>query len=377
MIYIADIASVGMQHEQFNKSFVELFAGTKHQNEILFWGDSAQAERIEKILPAEQVRSISVYSKRGGLKEFIRAYSQFRSLKKLVRAGESGHIEALYLLRIHPLAQFLFKMLTRTNVNVHIVLHGELESVKFNKHFANKIWGVFLRKAMTVHRPNIRYVILGQSIYKNLLQVIPSFSSQRTIVLDHPYPFTDQLPKKQSDHPITFASIGVATTAKNSHFFFQAAAQLKDLGLANRGRFYVCGQVYENMQPYLNDYVEFRRDKAPLSREELNNLVLASHFAVFYYEDSHYSLCPSGAFWDSINAELPLLYVSNDYFNFYKGIVGEIGLEFDTPDDLNNYIVEIAEKGTLPVNYSAFVSNIRKLKFDYMSKENLIRQLAQ
>jgi hypothetical protein len=373
MIYVADISSVGVQHEQFNTSFLQLVVGKNHP--VRFYGDHTHTTILKRRAIDVSFTDIHVYSKRGGLKEFIRAYHQFKSLRHLVKDASSEKVNQVIVLLIHPFAHFLFKQFVITNVEIFIVMHGELESVKFNKHFLNKIWGWFLKKALEKVRRNVGYIILGQSIYNNLVKVLPNFASQKSLVLDHPYPFDSPSHRRNSSGQIVFSSLGVATLSKNSQYLFEVAQNVKDSGFNATSSFNICGRVYKNMQAYLNDYVNFKKGFESLTREELNSLLAETDFAVFYYDNTHYSLCSSGAFWDAIDAEIPLLYVRNDYFDYYASIVGELGMAFESPKELNQYILETVKSGVLDPNYFHFVENIKKLKYEYMSLENLSKQL--
>ncbi|WP_439558756.1 hypothetical protein [Dyadobacter sp.] len=374
MIYVSDITSVAFRHEQFNKSFLDLLTKTYPSEPIVFLGESEHLRVIKEDSSHITYREIPVYDKRGGFKEFIRAYHQFQTLRKLIRLTMQHADARLYILLIHPFAHFLYKLFGDKRAPIYIVMHGELESLKFNKHFLNKIWGFFQKQAFAKKSPNATYIILGKSIYRNLIDVLPSFSSQNAIVLDHPYPFSEPPLIRKDSRPLVLSTLGVATKAKNTHYFFQLAEQAFARSL--KYKFNVCGKVYPNMQRFLNEHVNYKPGFGILTREELDRLTLESSFTVFYYENSDYSLCSSGSFWDAINTEIPLLYVHNDYFDYYAGIAGPIGIPFKTPEDLNNYVLNDLDPDIVNSNtYKQFIANIKAFKNGYMSTENLSNQL--
>ncbi|WP_031526311.1 hypothetical protein [Dyadobacter crusticola] len=374
MIYVSDISSVSIQHEQFNKSFLNLLQNTFPDEDITFFAEEDHLRIVRAGVQGINFNPISVYNRRGGFKEFIRAYKQFKKLNELIYLAKQNNASRLLILLIHPFAQFLFKIFGAKNFPIYIVAHGELESLKFNKHFVNKIWGTFQKHTLSRISKNISYIILGKSIYRNLVEVLPAFASQTVIILDHPYPFTVPAKVHKSSSPVVFSTLGVATKAKNSHYFFQLAKEAQVLN--RRYKFNICGRVYPNMQAFLNEYVNYRADFGPLSREELDKLTQESHFTVFYYENSDYSLCSSGSFWDSINAEIPMLYVKNDYFDYYASIAGPIGIPFNSPQELNSYLLtEFKEEIIDSEAYRQYISNIQRFKNEYMSSENLTRQL--
>jgi hypothetical protein len=376
MIYVADVSSIGVQHEQFNLSFIKLLQAAYPQVPIRFFADKSHSELHCKSLSQIEIENINIFSSRGGVKEFVRAYYQYRSLQKIVKKAETEKVSRLFVLLMHPFAQFLFKNFTKPQVEISIVMHGELESLKFNKHFVNKIWGWFLKSAMSHRLANVNYIILGQSIYQTLVKVLPAFAHQKALTLDHPYPFVQNPPRDRQANQILLSSLGVATVAKSSQHIFSVAEKAANLGL-NSLSFHICGRVYRNMEPFINDHVHFRKDFGPLTRAELNTLMAKSDFAVFYYDNKHYSLCSSGAFWDAVNAEIPLLYLRNDYFDYYASLVGEIGVAFDTVEDLNDYILGLGHYGIDESKYAGFVDHLRRLKNDIMSTTVLTRQLQR
>lgn len=381
MIYVADIASVGIQHEQFNASFIHLLQKENSEQSITFFADATHIEHLQNKTGDIKFEKINIYNQRGGFKEFIRAYRQYKSLKDIIRRLEVTTEKHLFVLLIHPFAHFLFKTFFKSGIRVSLVMHGELESLKFNKHLLNKIWGWFLKRALQIYKTGVSYIILGESIYENLIKVLPEFSSQTSIVIDHPYPFTNRIERNITHEQIVFSSIGVATIHKYTQYLFEVAEQVIKNEIGKNCKFNVCGRVYKDMEGHLNNYVHYKKDFGYYIREELDNMLDESSFAVFYYDNSNYSLCASGAFWDAIDAELPFLYVHNDYFDHYSNIIGGIGMVFDTPVKLNGYIMEVARNGINVEEYKRYKLNVRKLKFTnnetVTSKNSFTKLLTQ
>lgn len=374
MIYVSDCSSVGVQHEQFNASFLALLK--RSHPAITFFGDHAHAGILRSKTAEITFQDIEIYKKRGGFKEFIRAYHQFDCTRKLVRKAEKNAVDQLFILLIHPLAHFLLKWLVRTDVSIYLVTHGELESLKDNKSTFNKLWGWLLKKALTNTSLSVHYVVLGQSIYDNLLQILPAFRKQKASVMDHPYPFTAVHRHSRNNNQVSFSTLGVATTAKNSQYIFRIAEQMASTNHRNEYKFNICGRVYKNMEPHMNGHVHYKENWKPLSRHELETILLETDFAIFYYDNEHYSLCSSGSFWDAINAEIPLLYVENDYIDYYASLVGGIGIPFETPEKLNEYIAASDRDTLFGPHYDGYLSNIRRLKYELMSNDKLARQLS-
>lgn len=375
MIYVSDSLSIGTQHEQFNSSFLTLLR--QIEPDITFYADKRHNEIIQSKVPGLVLENIELYSKRGGVKEFIRAYHQFRLTKKIIKAAEANGVSKFIILLIHPLAHYLLRKFAHTNINIFIATHGELESLKGNKRFFNKIWGYFLKRSLLSQRLKIQYIILGDSIYKNLIEVLPDFKKQKKVVIDHPYPFQEIKRDYATNQSITFSSLGVATLAKNSQYIFSLAERMSEMVDAAKYHFYVCGMVYKNMEKYFNEWVVYKKSLTPLSRSEVDQILSSTDFALLYYDNTHYSMCSSGSFWDAINAEIPLLYVRNDYIDYYSSLVGGIGRRFESPEQLNDYIATSGREKLFDTQYYQFIDNIRKLKYQHMSYSNLVKQLSE
>nr|WP_295926901.1 hypothetical protein [uncultured Dyadobacter sp.] len=375
MIYVSDSLSIGTQHEQFNSSFLTLLR--QIEPDITFYADKRHSDIIKPKVPGLTFENIELYSKRGGIKEFIRAYHQFRLTKKIIKDAEANGVTKLIILLIHPLAHYLLRTFLDTKINIFIVTHGELESLKDNKRFFNKIWGYFLKRSLLSQRLKIQYIILGESIYNNLVGVLPAFKTQKKAILDHPYPFHEIRRDYASNQAITFSSLGVATLPKNSQYIFSIADRMSEMVNTARYRFYICGMVYKNMEKYFNEWVIYNRNLNPLSRSEVDQILSVTDFALLYYDNTHYSMCSSGSFWDAINAEIPILYVQNDYIDYYSSLVGGIGHRFESPEQLNDYIATSGRENLFDAQYHQFIDNVRKLKYQHMSYSNLVKQLSE
>lgn len=377
MKHIVDLASISIQHEQFNIAFIGLLLDSKLKHKIKFYGEESHVAVLNKAFPSLSTVHLPVYQKRGSYNEFIRSFIQVGNFFKISRKIAKN--DDLVILLIHPFAHFLIKILNPfffKGNSITIVLHGELEALKFNKHFLNKIWGFFLKVALNWQTNNFKYIVLGKSIYTNLKELIPNIANQEVLILNHPYPFKYISSDRKVDiSPLTFCSVGGATIHKNSNLYFELAYQNKDLVMRNKVKFRIGGRVYHDMEKYTNRYVEYKGLNLFYSREEIDEVLQSSHFAIFYYSNYNYSLCSSGAFWDAINSEIPILYVKNDFFDYYASLVGNIGVSFENANLLNSYVYEIIINGIDPLIYAEFIHNVRKIKYDIMNNRLLGEKL--
>lgn len=382
MICIIDPSSIGVQHEQFNASFIQLLIYHEKEENFVIFAEASHVVYLKSKLVGHSsrisYRPMRLYEERGGLKEFVRAYRQYKLVTKILSESKDWPVKRAYVLLLQPLAHFLLKRWGNPPFPLNVVMHGELESIKLNKHFTNRVWGYFLRKALSNRLDGLEYIVLGKPILSNIYKYLPKFDS-KVILIDHPYPFSSReepirLLGRPHRDPISLALFGVATIYKSSQFFFEIAQQVSQSVKPNI-TFKVLGRVYQDMKAYLNNAVSYKRINQSYTREELEQEMPNIHFSVFYYNNDDHSLCPSGSFWDSIDAEVPMLYVKNDYFDYYASLVGPLGMVFDNPQSLNTFIMEMNTKGIDITAYEFFVRNIRLLKYDRMTIPSISNQL--
>ena len=68
MIYVADVASVGIQHEQFNASFIHLLQKENSEQPITFFADATHIEHLQNKIGDTKFEKINIYNQRGGFK---------------------------------------------------------------------------------------------------------------------------------------------------------------------------------------------------------------------------------------------------------------------------------------------------------------------
>lgn len=383
MIICIDPVSKNVQHEQFNISFIKLIQTAFPLEEIEFVGNSSHIENLKSRIFSNEIR-FRIFErlfngKINNVNKIIQSIVEYRLLcGELEKALSNKDVNAVFILLINPLTHLLLKRNKNIKKSAIIILHGELESLKFNKTLLNKVWGYFLLKALKSKNKLYKHLILGQSIFENLVKIVPELKRYRQIVIDHPYPFSyKESIKYNSGGGLLFSICGVATIHKNSHFFFEVAKEVAAISKNKNIDFQVCGQVYADMNPFLNNSVQYKPVGQLLSREELIKMNRESDFFVFYYNNDNYSMCSSGAFWDAIDAEKPLLYLHNDYLDYYCNMVGPIGYVFSDIELLNKFIMSFSFSEVNVNEYDYFVSNIRTLKNRNMTTLNLSKKLKE
>ena len=107
------------------------------------------------------------------------------------------------------------------------------------------------------------------------------------------------------------------------------------------------------------------------SRLEIDNFIKHSKYMIYLYPDDSYELTTSGAFFDAIMHNKPVLFLRNHCFDYYFEKF-KFGYRFDNIIELKEKIVEIICNGDADYNY--FLEEIDKLKY-LVSTENNFNKL--
>lgn len=381
---IVDLNASGFMHEQFNASMLNIFAKVFKHSSIQFFAEKTHVEIIsERLIHFEHFsfQSIPIYRKQGGIHEILKGLRSYFILLKILIGRKRSSQYPLILLYIHPLTLFLINCIfSGRKIHMWIVMHGELESLKLNKTKLNKIWGHLLRLALKNFQENQKYILLGESIRINLLRVLPFAGQLPTMVIDHPFPFREKVNSSDLSKSLIFCTVGVNTIHKSSHFFYTLASRIAILKL--NAKCILAGKVYQDLSSHLNQFVESKKIGESYSRDEIYQNLSKSHFAIFYYDNTNYSLCASGAFWECVDAELPLIFVVNDYFmNYQEQAGGPIGYHFYHPEALNDFVIDLIRNGIDPIQFEEFRRNLsflkRKYSEDYIASQIETYKIAE
>jgi len=290
------------------------------------------------------------------LRESLNSYAIFRAAKR-------QNVKLIYISSVFPLSHPIFKVIKKffPNIRVIVGLHGEMEFLKSTKSLKLRFLGWFLRRGFKFSDQTVQYLVFGAVIKENLSEYrLPSQSSLLSI--DHPYDYRTVVrePKKISNN-LRLGTIGIGSINKRTQNLFLLADYFKNEVLSKRLSFNLIGTMLPDLAKFVNTYVQTNGSNKILSKEDFEKQIFALDYSLFFYDNEFYSLCASGAFFDAVKFEKPILALRNDYFAYYFNRLGNIGYLFD---DLNAMKIKIAEiiKGDYSVEYQQQVNNLREAK---------------
>lgn len=326
MTNIVETQMEGGRHLMINLSMIDII---KRRDTITFYGDQEQIKLISQTYKDIEFVPIRVQKQPPLWKIPYIILSHLLILTKLL-----AQRKPLVILSIFPVTHYFFKIITLffPKTKVKIILHGELKQITNYNTLLQKLLGVFLRRALSIKNRNIKYIVLGNTIGKRILQK-KWLNQNEMIIIDHPYDYTL---RKNSHKPnsqyIRFGSIGATSIQKGTHYFCELANEMRNKQL----KFSVVGGINPEIKPYLTNKIEYSNTPF-LSREEFEDRVSQLDAAVFFYNAEEYAYTSSGAFFDAIKFELPIFAIRNEFYDDYFTRFGEIGILFDDKKELFHY----------------------------------------
>lgn len=253
-----------------------------------------------------------------------------------------------------------------------VTLHGELQYLRpnFSEKGIEKFFGKLLRWGLTRRKSKISFLIFGNTILASLKQYV-DIDVNKFIVVEHPYHFPNNI---KNDHnpskKINFGHIGVASLQKRSDVFLELS---KAYEYNDESTFTMIGRNLLGAIPINNNLRLVGNDKF-LDRAEFEREVKELHWAVYLYEDKNYEMVASGAVFDAISYNIPIICIENRYFRqvFQQYSIGVMVNSFE---ELRNEILKIISGNVSSQTYQFYIAEIERFKSEN-SIQNIQKKLS-
>ncbi|WP_058485668.1 glycosyltransferase family protein [Defluviitalea phaphyphila] len=380
-IYIIDSFRKGNEHEVVNGMLINMYKSM--YKKVILRTVKSHYEKINKYIKFDRdinyrcilnIREINY--KLATLLQYI--IGVFYDIYYYIKAKE------ILFLTINPFSLFFIKFLNiLLKKKVIFVCHGELDSLR--KEGLN-YFSIYYRFILILFRfifnikinMNIYYIILGESIKNNLLQLNPYYKKLNLIVIDHPYDYSETFFKgikrenKSKNNTIKLGIVGVATKEKNSDKIFELADMFQQEIKDKKLEFTIVGKIKFNIEKYNKHNVKMPGlGKDLIEREEYERIVNELDYILFFYDKDSYKLIASGSFFDAIKMGKPIISIKNDFFNYYFSKYGDMGYLCDNINDMINVINNLLLKN---IKTDVFKNNIKRAKND-LSYNNIFINL--
>lgn len=348
--YYIDSFCADGEHEVFNAASLCTFAHV--YDKISYYGGAHSLKCMERIIREYPVNSSchTIYTLRKRHNTKLRYVVSFlHNLRFLLFAPR--HVTLIYNYT-NPLFLRTANALNRfCRRKILVTCHGEMNWLRAKENYSSRekwVRNFFLNEKLTPDR-NIHYLVLGESILRNLRPLLPAAFQSRFLSVDHPYIGSETSKYSQTGNDkIRIGTIGIPAGNK---------------GIDSVIRLAVANQEKECYEFSLNGYIGHIGDRLDsirkagiglpdtldfLSREELAARIGKLDYALFLYPPEEYELTASGSILDAVNYEKPILSLRNDYFSYLFEKFGAFGVLFDSIDEMIAAL--FAENPALPMH---------------------------
>ncbi|MHB1952985.1 MAG: hypothetical protein ACYCOU_04485 [Sulfobacillus sp.] len=376
MVILADFRSIDTMHFEINRFYVELYK-CKLKQPVHVFAERKHLFALHKACPIDR-QTAFVFYKPYSRSRIIRMYLlELAAVVRLIRViiyAKTHRASLLHILNVshfsHNVARIMLKVLP-PGCPVLLSIHDELESViKVEKRF----WKLpfWFPMSLSIHVRNLYPIVLGNNIKTRMEKV--NIQARDWICIEHPYTFAAPDATSYQNKPcLAVGTVGVASVSKGSQLLFKLAERFKDDVKAGRICFKIIGRVDPSMRPHVNPYVQFLDPGVFYDKEMFDRDIRALDAVLYCYPEDSYQLTASGALFDAIKFNKPIISSRNAYFEWVLR---------DVPDGYINWIsnldqVENVLRGWLlhgcpAVDHSAYDSIRRR-----HSSENVGREFAK
>jgi hypothetical protein len=346
-VFYIDTYSQKSSHEMFNASLLLMCAMIFEKVDCRI-GSSSYQNYLEIINhnPPKNInyKKIWVIEGNGRFTSFMRyLLSAILNIRYLIFSPKDVILifpfNNLFSLRI---INFINKFYKR---NILIFCHGEMDEI-----LTNTIKGGFLHRILTKLSHNfflnsknkisqgLYFSVLGDILKENIGNILCNEKSIKFISIDHPYLFKSIELHKRDNVKLKVGTVGVLNKIKGFYSFVEFVNKMnahirKSLDIS------VVGAIYEDATLLKDLNIELSSENnSLLDRDEFDYRIKQLDYILFFYPPESYRITASGAIFDAICYEKPILALKNDYFEYVFEKFGSFGFLFE---DINEMIYKI------------------------------------
>lgn len=344
-----DSNSIGNFHEVFNAAFFKILEGRFER--VVYLSSESSCENLKKTLASNNInynsgtvefKKIKVLEGKKSHHIFLRKiYASFLLFFLLLKYRNKN----IVLANLNEFGTLYFNLLSNLfKIKLTIVAHGELEyliqNVPKNKPIFvyKKLLQRFFKNKIS---DNIKIIALGKSIREKLIELYPK-NRQSFVSMEHPYFFKDISVEEQSALPMKMGIVGAVGENKGMLKFIKLSESLKDLIMGEELELYVIGRHGYNTEDFPLINFTAKADTI-IPTNEYNEAIKELNAILFFYDQNQYQLTASGAVFDAVNHEKPIIAIKNNYFNHICSY-GEIGYLCEDTDEMENIIRKVVKR---------------------------------
>jgi len=341
-LLIAEPSRPGWGHASFNAAMIWALSKVARAEgaEVTVYAERDHLLALKELLNAPHGLSSHEFSWQdipvvdGFDRTFVRKFAAEISAvwKLMVRARAVGG--NLVLLSVYPntLACIMLLRPLFRDVRLHVILHGELESVLGPASRAVWKQGFWARLAiLRLFRGSWPMIyVLGEGIRRRLLHSFPGCGALKSLrAIRHPYLFSRDRPRatvNRAGYRIGF--VGAGRVVKGVTAFFEIAATLRRHVEDGTMEFVIVGGLEGKVEGQSRRYVRVLSDRvAGLSASDYEREIERLDCAVML-SVQNYAFTASGSIFDAIDKGLEVFSLDNNYLGDLAALNVEGGIKF-------------------------------------------------
>ncbi len=372
MVLICEPECIGINHSDTNNGFLSLF--NKVFSDIIFIAEKSHIVLLKKSVHKKNIQYIDWAIPDVSLPDYQRKKTDTEFIERLFNYCTEEKILNLIFLSCSSSKLYSIKKISKNNpqIKVYILMHGILEQLtvprpSFNpRHYLSDIrnllnlpyWFGFPLLFFNTNR--IKYLLLSENNRENLVRKYPKLKPFIDVI-GLPYNFyPDYKYKPFKKGKVRFGIFGYTHKGKGGDLLFKIAREIRDVHNIDNAEFVLIGSIYGN-DIETNDYVKIISKDKPLSRNDFDKYAKEIDYAIYFYPSYSYQLTTSGAFFDAISYQKPLIVFKNNFFKQYFKLAGDIGYMCNDYQEMFETVKNISQN--LPVKeYNAQKNNIKKIR---------------
>jgi hypothetical protein len=350
-VFVIDSNKAGLEHLSFNVAMLQAVSAAARERgyRLVVFCERTQREAALSLSAAagDYVwQDIPVVT--GFRRSFVKKFTVELAVvcKLLLRARREGADVVILSLFPNVLASLLlFKPLFR-KVRLHVVLHGELESLVIEEKrpiYREGFWvKLALLRLFDGSWPKL--YVLGEGIKSRLLRRFPQARHLAKLrVIEHPYLFSETAPPRiPATGKLRVGFVGSGRIVKGIAEFFRLAESLSDQITAGAVEFVVVGGIERNFTRANGGWVRVLADEpAGLDVAGFCSGIASLDCAVFLFR-ADYLFTASGTVFDVLNEGVAVLSLQNHYLRDLAQDDSEGGIAFF--EDLRGIETEIRRR---------------------------------
>lgn len=369
----------GNKHSMFNASFLKMLSIIPSRGELIFYSEEKHKECIQNFLEKDDTNTIEkINFSKINIVDKGRFYLPVKILfeiwnvsKILFKFRKQDYL--LILTSISQASNFVIKLIKLffPKTKMIFVIHGELEFLKKHKEqpLMLKMWGWFLKYSFKVKTDTKTFYLVLGDVIKNNMKRYNIVDLDKVLTIDHPCLYNGKMKSiDNSSSVLKIGAIGVASEQKKSQFIFNIGDEIIKKNKSDI-QVEIIGKILPNIYKYLRPGVLYSKENVMLDQQTFDNKIADLDFSLFFYDNTYYELCASGAFFDALNHEIPILGLKNDFFEYYFTKYGSMGYLFDNVEQLIVFLMTYNKSDD--INYSSFIENMKVAK-EKLAIDNLV-----